>query len=345
MKMSYLKYFKILLFTLFSALIFILCSSCCKTCLIANSELSDINTGIYKSWNNVTTITSNNKSIKIAPVNGGQIISYSFADNNVLTPINPPLPPTPRLLRTGNPLPRGGQKGWINQIDITPANKQSNIKFKDQCSYKVYRPNTVLLSNTIDSHYDLSFSQEYKMNLDNGDVFITQNLRNTSEEQKSLYLNNKTFLKSDAYIIIPLSVISKLPNRWCYLNSKAENSQTSSAHVFDDKLIFHASEENIRIGADPKNSWFAYISKDLLFIKKFSYGTKGKYMDNYTIKINSTHNSLTVETPSPLINLKPNENKTFTQKWTIIKLDKPVNSFDSAIKTFNLQHLHMLLNR
>ena len=307
-------------FLLIAALVSVLCSSCCKTCLIANSELSDINTGFYKSRKNVTTITSNNKSIKIAPVNGGQIISYSFADENILAPI-------------------------YEQISIISAYEQKSIKFKDHCKFLITKPDTVLLTNTIDPSYNLTFLQKYRMNLDNGDVFISQNLRSSSDKQHSLYLSNKTFLKSDGYIIIPLSVISKLPNRWQYLNSKADNLQTNSVHLFDDKLIVHASGEDIRIGTDSVSDWFAYMRGDLLFVKKFSYGDRGKYRDNYRIKINSTQNSLVVETPGPLLELKPNEHKTFLQKWTIIKLDNPVNSFKSAIRAFNSLYIHMLLNR
>jgi len=331
-----IQYLKIFQFLLVSAFVSLLCTSCCQTCLISNTELSSIDTGVYKSWKNVTTVTSNHKSIKIAPVIGGQIVSYSYSDDNILAPINPPF----------NPLPGGEQKEQVAQINITSAHEQKSIKFKDHCNYKVYEPNTVLLSNTINSHEDLKFLQKYRMNLENGDVFISQYLENSTEEQKSLYISNKTFFKPDGYVIAPLSVISKLPNKWCYLTKKTVNSEdNNSLQIFDDNLIFHTLGEKQGIVTDLISDWFAYIWKDLLFIKKFSYGSKGDYSQNYTVKINCTDSSVMVETPSPILNIEQKANKSFSQKWSIIKLNRSVNSIDEAIKAFNLVQLQLLLNR
>ena len=319
--MHHLKHLKILLSLLLTALISLTCVSCCWTCIISNTELSDIDTGPYKSWKNVTTITSNRTSIKIAPFNGGQIVSYAYNDDNILAPI-------------------------YDQVDISYNNKKKIIKFKNVCNSKVYEPNTVLLSNTIDSSYDLEFFQKYSMLLEHGDVNISQFLGNNSEHKISLNFSNNTYLKSGGYFIVPLSVISKLPNRWSYLDSKKiKPGEKDFVHIFDDKLIFHATGANPGIATDSNSGWFVYIWKDLFFFKKFSYGARGKYPDKFTIEVTEAHGSLKVKTPSPLLSISPADSRTFTQKLGLIKLHEKVTSIDDAIKAFYSLHLPLLLER
>ncbi len=319
--MHHLKHLKILLSLLLTALISLTCVSCCWTCIISNTELSDIDTGTYKSWKNVTTITSNRTSIKIVPYNGGQIVSYAYSDVNILAPI-------------------------YDQIDISSNNEKKKIIFKDRCNSKVYEPNTVLLSNTIDSSYELEFFQKYSMLLEHGDVKISQFLGNNSEDTMSLNLSNNTFLKSGGYFIVPLSVISKLPNRWTYLDrKKVQPNNKDFVHIFDDNLIFHATGGNPGIATDSNSGWFVYIWKDLFFFKKFSYGSRGKYPDKFTIEVTESHESLMVKTPSPLLCIPPGDSRTFTQKLGLLKLHEEVTSIDGAIKAFYSLHLPLLLER
>ena len=316
---------KILLFCSFGVAL-LLCSSCCWTCIIANSELSDISTGNYKSLKNVTTITSRNKSVKIAPFNGGQIIAYSYKGQNILASI-------------------------YDQVNIVSAGgldkKSKSIEFRKDCFYEVVKPNILLLAETLaSSQNDLEFQQNYRMNLNNGDVFITQNLKNNSEKQQSLYLNNKTYFKSGGYVIVPLSIISKMPKKWCYLDKQAKKAKIADAvQIFDDKLIINTAKNRRKIAADPNSGWFAYIWRDLLFVKKFTYGKRGKYVDGIRVTIDSNNQFLVIETPSPEINLKAKENKSLAQKWSIIKLDKPVTSTKEAIESFQSLPIQLILNR
>ena len=77
------------------------------------------------------------------------------------------------------------------------------------------------------------------------------------------------FYQPGGYFIVPLSIISELPKKWCYLDqqtAKAEPNDT--VQTFDEKLIVDTAKNRREIGTDSTAGWFAYIWKDLLILRR-----------------------------------------------------------------------------
>jgi len=298
--------------------------SCCKTCLIANSELSYLKTGDYKTWKNVTTITSNTKSAKILPENGGQVLSYSMNGVNIFSS------PSNSQIYLGD-----------SSLDVS-MNTPLEI---NKSQYQIFKPDTILFSNTLLSSPCLKFIKKFNMNLNNGDLTVTQYFKNNANNEKLLLFDNKIMFKKGGFFIVPVNIISELSNSWVDLDKNKKITSSNYIKTYSDKLFIKTNDLQFKVGTDNISGWVAYVYQDLLFVAKFPRKGKLEYTDKLSLIIDLGNDNVCLNIPSPIKYLTPGSEYIFSQKWSIIKLDKTIKSFDDAFNIFKKLRVSLIINR
>ena len=293
-------------------------SSCCWSYLFPSTELSSIKTEDYGEYKGVTSIKSDNHLVRIYPSQLGKVLSYSLDDESVIH--------YPGGLETTVPF----------SVYTVSEEIKTPILFEQTQNY-VYPPDTVLVTGLSD---EFSVKNIFKMNTEYGDVYNQQIIKNISSLSQNIYTESITNLRSDGYLILPLDIISDLPQTWKLVKGDIKNTK-----IIDNKLIVDCSLFPTHIQANINTGHYVYVYKNLVFIDFFKLNRNSSNHNLYNLNLQQNRNYIQIRTYSSNIMLSNNEEYKNTTKWILMNTDKPVESLDDAYDVYNSLNLNLLLRR
>jgi hypothetical protein len=98
-----------------------------------------------------------------------------------------------------------------------------------------------------------------------------------------------------------------------------------------------SNNTNLKIGTLNKDGWIAYINRNNIFVKKFSFSQEGSYPDGgVNCEIYGCDFMLEIESLSPLVLLQPDKEITHVEEWSLV--ENIENSIDSENQIDEIYH-------
>jgi hypothetical protein len=292
----------------------------------------------YGGWTNAFVLRGGDCKAVVVPGVGGRILHYSVNGENIIFE-NSQL--WGHTLHTHSNFWAGGY-----QIDIGPELRgipDHEWLWQGPWETRATKPFTVFSVSRPDLNLGLQLEKEIVVDPDSGELGITQRMRNISDREVSYCLWDRTLCKAGGFAIIPLNKKSKFRSGWSIRVGKkvpeyryeTEFPRDDRVRVMDGVLIAEAKAlpdaREMKIGADSDAGWIAYARGRLLFIKYFPVFADGNYSDGgNTVEFYCSDRVGELEPLSPEVALKPGQNYTFPEKWTLVELDRPVRNYDDA---------------
>ncbi|HJO94965.1 MAG TPA: hypothetical protein QF753_16325 [Victivallales bacterium] len=301
--------------------------SCCKTCFLARNEITGFSAGKNKAGEKIITINAGDIRVEFSAFAGGKILLYSVEGDNVV------------FDQSQNNKNCGDYSDFfLNQSGLPLSIVNSTLRTFD--------PDKIIITSSLNENFTLT--KVMKMNLNNGDVHVLEKLSNSGTKQKTIYSKNTLNLKPGGFLIIPINFMSKFKGGFVELNNDNELMHTDRIDYFEkynDLLLVNTNRALNTIASDSNSGWFAYIRNDVLMIIKYPYFYKRNYLHNYTVKSEFKEKIIKLLLFNP--NRTVDANKAlYTQfKFIIIKLDKPVKSFDQVKKALKKVSIPLMLRR
>ncbi len=287
--------------------------------------------GSYSTWPKSVFMFAREPDVQtvVVPSFGGRIVHYSLHGENVLVDS-----------------PEVGEKAFYlggHQADV----QSSRFKLPAHLVLAMgkadwqHKPYTLRILGHADPALGLTMEKDIILDHETGDLALTQRIRNISLTNVSYAVWSRTFLKAGGFAVIPLNKKSRFEEGWLMHEvDKGSFVFDGERHVslqvrkMDEFLVVFCDAEPTRVAADSNAQWLAYIYGDLLFVKYTPHFVGGNYSNNgNTVELYFDRDVAELQALSPEVELPPEGNYAFPEKWTITRLPKPVRSFKEAQKT------------
>jgi hypothetical protein len=287
--------------------------------------------GTYSNWPRSVIMFAREPDVQavITPNVGGRIVHYSMRGKNVL--LDRPITGTNQMFHVG-----GYQCDVGPEILELPLHPTLSIG-KNGWQHKPY---TVRVLSDPDETLGVKIEKEILLDRESGAIALTQRMKNTSKTNVTYCLWDRTACQPGGFALMPLNKNSRFKDGWSLHNVYNgafvfDGEKYVSLHVreIDDVLVVYCDSEPTKIGADSDADWIAYVYEDLLFVKQYPFDPTAKYSDGgNSIELYFDRDVAELQVVSPETNLEPEQNYSFPEKWTLIRLDKPVMDFEDARK-------------
>ncbi len=298
------------------------------------AERRDLAKGMYlaeysTNWPRCIFMDSSESKISVvaSPMIGGRIISYSLNGDNILF--------------DGAAAGRRNMAGGY-QCDIGPETldlPEHPTLWTGENGWQ-FKPWNVRMMSDPDPITGVQIDKEVTLEPDTGELGLTQWMKNTSTNDVSYCIWDRTLCRGGGFVLIPLNPDSFYPSGWAIhpefdASFHFEKGKFVSPHVkvIDEVLVLEANGLPTQIGVDSRDGWIAYVRGDLLFVKYFQVFPKADYTDDAnTVEVYFNSQIAELQLLSPEVRLKPQQNYSFPEKWTLLRLKKPVTTFKQARK-------------
>lgn len=303
------------------------------------SKFNDVAVETYGGWKECLVLSGGDVKVVIVPGIGGRVTSFALNGENVL--FENPEAWGRTLVNTSNGFWAGGY-----QCDIGPELRgipDHKWLWQGPWNWRVPRPATVQVMSDPELSVGLQMDKEFVVDPDSGDLGITQRMRNVVSNDVSFCLWDRTLCKGGGFALFPLNKKSRFKAGWAIRTGKKvpdlryEGDKPSDARVriLEGVLVVQAKAlpdaSELKVGADSDAGWIAYARGKILFVKYFPVFPEANYSDGgNTVEFYCDDRVAELEPLSPEIPLKPGENYSFPEKWTLIELDKEVTSYEQA---------------
>jgi hypothetical protein len=292
----------------------------------------------YRGWDGSVILESVEAAVKavVVPAVGGRILHYALDGDSIIH--EPSGSEGLTLTNAKGPLRPGGY-----QCDIGPEVR--GIPRHDRLWLGPHRvefpkPLQVLVTSEPDPTVGIQMSKEIFLDPESGDLGITQTMKNTSRQDVSFCLWDRTLVKGGGFAFFPLAKRSVFKQKWSVRHKVGDQLVYEGTHpsspnvkIIDGMVVARLSGEATKIGADSDAGWVAYARGTLLFVKYFPVTPGGNYTDGgNTVEIYWDAEKGELEPLSPEVRLAPGETYSFPEKWTLIELEKDVSEFDQIKK-------------
>jgi hypothetical protein len=315
-------------FLLFTCITLLL-TSCCRDCLITNRELSSLKTFQNEDNKTVLKINSAWKAVELIMSDNIGIKSYSIEGKNILSQTYP------GLIKTTYMQNKSGEK-------------LNNIQFKSKESEIIGSNSAIFSDIATKANLKLRDVRKYSMNLDNGNLYIAEEVFNDQRIPLHIVQNDELNLKSGGYLLLPLSIISDINTEGWKFSGENNKEDFIEKYIFKsgNRLIVHVVP-GMKIEADPNSGWFAYLKNGMLFIKEFSSKDKNDKRVNKFLKIKADESILSINKVGEEKTILPDSSVKETQKWSIVPIEEKINNLSEAVEFFkNMEYkLKLLINR
>jgi hypothetical protein len=319
---------RILFLMLFVGEVFFL-TSCCRDCLITNRELSSLKTFKDPENNTVLKINSAWKAVELVMSGNKGIKSYSIDGNSILAEVYP---------------------GHTREtyISCVTGCKFKHVKFS-YLENGIIDSNSVMFSDASENKkLNLRDVRNYSVNLDNGNLYITEELFNDKGLPLHVIQNDKLKLKRGGYLLLPLSIISNINSEGWQIAGKNKGKEFVDSNIgfYDNYLVMHAIP-GLEVNVDPNSGWFAYLRDGLLFIKQYNCENVAGKRVNKLLRIKVDENVLSIYQSGEKKTVLPDSSVKEKQKWSIIAIKNEPDNLSAAIELFKRQELklRLLINR
>jgi hypothetical protein len=292
----------------------------------------------YRGWPECLVLNAGRVKLIVAPAVGGRALFYGFNGENMIFE-NP--------ATFGKTLDNSIEDLWFGgyQCDIGPELRgipPHKIVWQGRHEW-VARRGAVKTISPADPALGAQLEKEFFIAPDNGDVGLTQRLINTSSQEITFCLWDRTLCVGGGYALVPLNKKSRFKNGWS-LYMKGEPGKGDGKDHFDGSqpappgvqvlngvLVAKAEGPATKLGADTDAGWIAYVKGSLMFIKYFPVSAKANYSDGgNSVELYFNEKVAELEPLSPEFTLKPGEKYDFPEKWTLIELSDEIRSYEKA---------------
>ena len=198
----------------------------------------------YAGWTNAIHLANGEVLAVAVPGAGGRLLRYQLHGENVLY-----YDPTLAGKTFGDLNGRGAHGG--HQIDIGPELRgmpKRDALWWGEYAWHIPGPYSARLTSKPDPDAGVQISKEFVLDPDNGDLGVTQTIKNTSGATVKYCLWDRTLCVNDGFAIIPLNRGSRFPNKWALRVKDAEGKW-----LYDGNA--KAPREVKVIKNDPRGVW------------------------------------------------------------------------------------------
>jgi hypothetical protein len=317
----------------------LLASACLSLHAAETNELpAGVETRTYTGWPNSIYLNASETPVQvvIVPSVGGRIVHYSFNGQNILFENTARQGAT--LLNSSGDLMLGGY-----QCDLGPDSRHLPAHWPLSEGPARWKSDAIFSANVIgapDTNLGVAIDKDFVLDGDTGEMGLTQRLRNTSGQEVSYSLIDRTACKGGGFVFFPLNKKSRFKAGWSQWRETAgkkfldgDSPNVLDARVMDGVLIAQTGANVTRFGADSDAEWIAYVRGNLLFVKYYLYSPDQSYPDGgNTVEVYFDRRLTELDPISPETKLAPGQSFIFPEKWTLIPLPKEVTTMEEARK-------------
>ena len=292
----------------------------------------------YGGWTNCLILRGGDCKAVLVPGVGARVLHYSINGENILFE-NPEL--WGETLLTKSNFWAGGY-----QCDVGPELRgipDHKWLWQGPWSARVSQSSAAYAISQPEMTLGLQMEKEIVIDPDTGDLGITQRMRNIISNDVSFCLWDRTLSKGGGFAMFPLSTKSRFKHGWSIRQGRkvpeyryeTDKPEDQRVRIMDGVLVAQAkalpNAREMKVGADSDAGWIAYARGKILFVKYFPVFPNGNYSDGAnSVEFYCSDRVAELEPLSPEVTLKPGENYTFPEKWTLIDLEKEVTSYEQA---------------
>jgi hypothetical protein len=291
----------------------------------------------YAGWKNAIHLANGEVLAVAVPGAGGRLLRYQLHGENILY-YDPALAGKTLADLNG----RGAHGG--HQIDIGPELRgmpKHDDLWWGEYAWHIPGPYSARLTSKPDPGAGVQITKEFVLDSDNGDLGVTQTIRNSSTATVKYCLWDRTLCPGDGFAIIPLNRNSRFANKWALRVKDAGDKWLYDGNakaprevkVIKNHLVVKCNGPATKVGTDSAEGWIAYVRGKLLYVKYFPYYSGGEYTDGgCSAEIYFNERFAELEPLSPEVELNPGDSFEFPEKWVLIELDEMVNTAEQAQK-------------
>ncbi|MBI3415419.1 MAG: DUF4380 domain-containing protein [Verrucomicrobia bacterium] len=300
----------------------------------APTPAATIKTNSYTGWSDSLFLNAAGVQAVVVPAIGGRIVHYSVSGENIIFEI---------AASAGKTLTNTKTNFWVGgyQCDIGPELRgipdHPNL-WMGAHRGEPYRDNGVKVTSPPDMTVGIQMEKEIVIDPATGDLGITQRMKNVLDRETAFCLWDRTLCKGGGFALLPLNKKSRFAAKWSIRRTidgkyiyDGDKPASGKVKTLKGVLVAKAEGEATKVGADSDAGWIAYTRGRLLFVKYFPYSPQGNYTDGgNSVELYFDPRVAELEPLSPEIKLRPGESHTLPEKWTLIELDKDVDTFEQA---------------
>lgn len=292
--------------------------------------------GVYRDWPETAFLSAHYAPVKAVVTSkaGGRIMRFELEGENLIYEHEGSDGKT--FEKEGNWFMVGGY-----QLDVGPETRGIPGHMKlwlGEYDMKIAEDKAVILSSTGGGELGLKLQKRIKLESREGWLFVEQSMTNVSDKPQSYLLWDRTLCKAGGYVFFPTKKQgSAFKDGWALREGNEYNGQNpfhEKVRIAKDGLFIAKAEgKGAKIGADSDAGWMGYVVGDLLHIRTFDYYPDGNYSDaNCVVQVYFSDSVCELEPMSPEVTLKPGESYEFEEKWYLMRLAKPVESYEDVMK-------------
>ena len=303
------------------------------------SKFNDVAVETYGGWKECLVLNGGDVKAVIVPGVGGRIMSFALNGENII--FENPEAWGRTLVNTSNGFWVGGY-----QCDIGPELRgipDHKWLWQGPWNWRVPRPATVHVMSDPELSVGVQMDKEFVIDPDSGDLGLTQRMRSIVSNDVSFCLWDRTLCKGGGFALFPLNKKSRFKAGWAIREGKqaaefryeGDKPSDPRVRIMEGVLVAQAkalpAAPELKVGADSDAGWIAYTRGKILFVKYFPVFPGANYSDGgNTVEFYCSDRVAELEPLSPEILLKPDQNYSFPEKWTLIELDKEVTGYEQA---------------
>ncbi|MHB8522658.1 MAG: hypothetical protein ACYDH9_18120 [Limisphaerales bacterium] len=290
----------------------------------------------YLGWTNSLSLASDDAKVKliVAPAVGGRIARYELKGESIIFE-NPD--------SAGKTLANTKGSFWVGgyQCDLGPEIRgipDHRQLWMGDYEWRAPRDNTVVVTSLPDAALGIRMEKEILLDPENGDVGLTQRMKNISDRETAFCLWDRTLCNGGGFVLFPLRKASRFPASWSIRRTidgkfvyDGEHPHSPKVKILDGVLVAQADGAATKVGADSDAGWIAYARGRVLLVKFFPVFAGGNYSDGgNSVEAYFDDHVAELEPLSPEVRLHPGESYQFPEKWSLIELKSEVTTFAQA---------------
>ncbi len=281
----------------------------------------------FGGWANNLLVTNQDVEVLLTLDVGPRIISYKLAGKqNVLKEY------TEELGKHGEATwrIRGGHRCWLAPEDTTRTYHFDNAP----CTWRQVGERSAEVTAPEEAPYKVRKTMRVELEERGSRVTVTIGVTNTGSQITRVALWGPTVLAAGGIEMLPLPARRPHPGPPANASGPSAYAPALSLVLWpyfdfsDDRWRFgsrfvtlrHRSDRGptkIGLSAMP-NAWAAYLNREALFVKRFSFDATASYADGTVFQTFSNEDMVEVETVGPLTNLAPGEKTELGETWELI---------------------------
>lgn len=172
---------------------------------------------------------------------------------------------------------------------------------------------------------DLKFKMDIIMNNDSQDMMVIHSIKSLSKDEITMSVLSSTLVAQNGTTILPQSSAAdrNAPNRmvsfWPY--SKVGDKRFSMSDRYIKVAHDAGNEDKFRLGINDCDGWVLHVIGENAFAQRFVHNEKALYPNfGSSVSVFTDADATSVETVSPLYNLKNRDTVNHVESWSIFDI-------------------------